>query len=48
MLDLEKALRVDRFVVNDISQIDVWLCNYAILNILLQKGDGNMGVFSTS
>ena len=33
MLDLEKSHRVDHLVVNDISQIDIWLCIYTILNI---------------
>ena len=42
MLDLEKTHRVDHLVVNDNSQIDIWLCKYTILNILLQKGDGNL------
>ena len=41
MLNLEKAHWVDHLVVNDISQIDIWLCNYTILNIYLQKGVGD-------
>ena len=41
MLNLEKTYRVGHLVVNDISQIDIWLCNYTILNINLHNGEDN-------
>ena len=48
MLDMEKSHRVDHFVVNDVSQIDIWLCVYTILNVNSKREVVTLIMSSTS